>query len=153
MISQVAQKTYIGSDGKKYCSICNQAGFMGPNDKWKCRSPKCQDKISAEAEKNLKGKNNSNIIADLFDKVFSISNPIVWILSRSIGLSMLIILFCFIGPYCSIGDPINEAQVRASARGLRENWVAAGACAFVSSIFIFSLIRSGIVDGFVGKKK
>ena len=86
---------------------------MGPNDKWKCRSPKCQDKISAEAEKNLKGKNNPNIIADLFGKVFSISNPIVWILSRSIGLSMLIILFCFIDPYCSIGDPINEAQAEA----------------------------------------
>ena len=154
MILEVAQKTYIGIDGKKYCSICNQAGFMGPKDKWKCRSPKCQDKISAEAKKNLKSKNAPNIIEDLFNKVFGISNPVVWILSRSIGISMLVILFCFIGPYCSTGDTISDrTQARANARELRENWVATGACAFVSSIFIFGLIRSGIVDGFVGKKK
>ena len=48
----MAQKTYIGIDGKKYCSICNQAGFMGPKDKWRCRSPEC-DKIVREETRRL----------------------------------------------------------------------------------------------------
>ena len=143
----MAQKTYIGIDGKKYCSHCNQSGFMGPKNEWKCRAPECQEKINVEAKESLKGKNETNIIENSLGNIFSNSNPIVWILSRSIGMSMLIIFFCFIGPYCSSGDTMNDiAQAKANARDLRENWVAAGACAFISSLFILVLIESGIVS-------
>lgn len=138
----MSQKTYVGVDGKTYCSQCNQSGFMGPKNTWKCRSPECQELISEEAEEGQRSKSKTNL-----GNTSSNSNPVIRVISRSMGLSLMIIVFCFIGPYCPSTDPASDrAFDEASARELRENWVAAGACAFISSLFIFGLIESGIVS-------
>ena len=136
------QKTYVGVDGKTYCSQCHQTGFMGPKNTWKCRSPECQEIITEEAEEWRTSQFKTKI-----GNISSNSNPVIRVISRSMGLSLMIIVFCFIGPYCPSSDPASDRAIaEASARDLRENWVAAGAFAFISSLFIFGLIESGIVS-------
>ena len=143
----MSDKAYIGVDGKKYCSQCNQSGFMGPKDTWKCRSPECQEVITAEAEEWRRARFKTNIDENKLGNTFSNSNPVIRVVSRSLGLSLLIIFFCFIGPYIGSSDPaMDPVESKASMRELRENWVAAGACAFISSLFILVLIESGIVS-------
>ena len=48
----MGQETYKGLDGKLHCSRCGKVGFMGPSDKWRCRSPEC-DKIVREETRRL----------------------------------------------------------------------------------------------------
>ena len=120
---------------------------MGPKNTWKCRSPECQELISEEAEEGQRSKFKIKNVETKIGNNSSNSNPVIRVISRSMGLSLLIIVFCFIGPYCSSGDTASDrAFNEASALELRENWVAAGACAFISSLFIFGLIESGIVS-------
>lgn len=120
---------------------------MGPKNTWKCRSPECQEIISEEAEEGQRSKFKIKNVETKLGNTSSNSNPVIRVIGRSLGLSLLIIVFCFIGPYIGSSDPaMDPVESKASMRELRENWVAAGACAFISSLFIFGLIESGIVS-------